>query len=299
MWSGPVSPPTNSRLLPISALSSCRSNSPRSTMRPAAAPSRPRASAAMRDAASRSDGPELNTSRRRGFPAASAAAVSAKNASGHRLNGLPALTCRTASSSSGVTPARASRSAIRASAAGSSAISTRSRVSSAAPPVHPGIASSRSHWFTTECRGRRSRGRWTARVYIQRRPWMSYPMRSPAPLAHVSHALRGPPCRSSTRSNRSRRSRRARARSSAIRRAPRVRGAMMTSSRCGLCSTHRRPLALDQIRDRRIRVRPPQRPDERRREHDVADQPEANQEDLQGSIIASSISITGMSSLIG
>ena len=36
-----------------------------------------------------------------------------------------------------------------------------------------------------------------------------------------------------------------------------------------------------------------------RREDDIADQPQAHQQDLQGSTVASSSSITGMSSLIG
>ena len=68
MCSGPVSPPTKSRLRPISALSSSRSNSPRSMIRCASAPSRARVAAAIREAASRSDGPELSTSRRCRIP---------------------------------------------------------------------------------------------------------------------------------------------------------------------------------------------------------------------------------------
>jgi hypothetical protein len=39
--------------------------------------------------------------------------------------------------------------------------------------------------------------------------------------------------------------------------------------------------------------------DGRRREDDIADLAQTNQEDLQGSIVASSISMTGMSSLMG
>ena len=64
---------------------------------------------------------------------------------------------------------------------------------------------------------------------------------------------------------------------------------------------HRRRVTLDEIRDPRAGIRPAQRPDQRRREDDVADQPQANQENLRSrySIVASSISITGMSSLIG
>jgi hypothetical protein len=42
-----------------------------------------------------------------------------------------------------------------------------------------------------------------------------------------------------------------------------------------------------------------QRSDERRGEGNVADQAQPDQQDPQGSIVASSISMTGMSSLIG
>jgi hypothetical protein len=48
-----------------------------------------------------------------------------------------------------------------------------------------------------------------------------------------------------------------------------------------------------------VGVVPPHRGDGRRGENDVADQTQSNQQDLQGSTVASSISITGMSSLIG
>src|SRR6185436_4971260 len=45
---------------------------------------------------------------------------------------------------------------------------------------------------------------------------------------------------------------------------------------------------------------PPKRADRRRGEDDVADQPQSNDKNIQGfSIVASSISITGISSLIG
>ena len=64
----------------------------------------------------------------------------------------------------------------------------------------PSIASRRSHWFTTEWRGRRARGRPTTRVYIQLRPLISYPIRRGARDNQASHALRGPPCMSMTRS---------------------------------------------------------------------------------------------------
>jgi hypothetical protein len=44
---------------------------------------------------------------------------------------------------------------------------------------------------------------------------------------------------------------------------------------------------------------PPQGGEGRGRERHVTDQAQPDEEDLQGSIVASSISITGMSSLIG
>ena len=237
MCSGPLSPPTNSRLSPTSARSSCRSNSPRSTTRSRSAPSRLRAAVAIRTAASRSDGPELSTIRREVPRAASVVTRSAKKASGHRRNGFPALTWTTITSSAAPTPARSRRVRMRASALASSAISTASRSGSASSRGRPGSASSRSHWFNTECRGRRSRARGTIRVYIQARPRMSYPMRSRAPLAQVSHALRGPPCMSIATSNRSRRSRRTSERSSSSRLAPRLRATTITSSRWGLLIT--------------------------------------------------------------
>ena len=62
---------------------------------------------------------------------------------------------------------------------------------------------------------------------------------------------------------------------------------------------HRLSRGFDEIGDARVRKFPPQRGDRGRREDDVADQPETDQKNSQGSIVASSINITGMSSLIG
>ena len=65
---------------------------------------------------------------------------------------------------------------------------------------------------------------------------------------------------------------------------------------------------LDDIGEMGVGIAAPKRPDERRGEDDVADQAQADEEDpqwqvvtgpLYGSIVASSMSITGMSSLIG
>ena len=61
----------------------------------------------------------------------------------------------------------------------------------------------------------------------------------------------------------------------------------------------RRSRTLDKVGDRCVGIMLPQRRDRRRREDDVADQAKPNQKDSQGSTVASSISITGMSSLMG
>ena len=53
------------------------------------------------------------------------------------------------------------------------------------------------------------------------------------------------------------------------------------------------------IRNPGVREALPQRRNRRRREDDVANEPQPDEQDLQGSTVASSISITGMSSLIG
>jgi hypothetical protein len=118
-------------------------------------------------------GPELRMIRRFGDAAASPATSLENDGSGQRRNGFPALTWATTSSCAEVMPAASSRRAIRASASASRAISTLSRVASGPPEDHPSIASSRSHWFTTECRFRSSRGRGTAVVYIHVRPGMT------------------------------------------------------------------------------------------------------------------------------
>ena len=138
MCSGPVSPPTNSRLRSTSARSSGEIEL--AEIHDAiGAPARTSfAAAAIRPAASRSDGPELSTIRRSGEAAASPATRAVNAGSGHRRNGLPALTCATISSCSGAMPAACSRAAMRASAASSRAISTASRPglrSAAGPPL--------------------------------------------------------------------------------------------------------------------------------------------------------------------
>ena len=57
--------------------------------------------------------------------------------------------------------------------------------------------------------------------------------------------------------------------------------------------------SLDEIREMRVGKPAPQRANRGRGEYHVANQPQPDEQDSQGSIVASSISITGMSSLIG
>ncbi len=56
---------------------------------------------------------------------------------------------------------------------------------------------------------------------------------------------------------------------------------------------------FDQVGDAGIRKPLPDRAQRRRGEDDVADFAQSNEQDVQSSIVASSMSITGMSSLIG
>ncbi len=67
----------------------------------------------------------------------------------------------------------------------------------------------------------------------------------------------------------------------------------------GTVAHDRRRPGFHEIVDPRLGEVTPERPDRGRREHDVADQAQPDEQDLQGSTVASSMSMTGMSSLIG
>ena len=68
----------------------------------------------------------------------------------------------------------------------------------------------------------------------------------------------------------------------------------------GMMAHHRLSLGFDEICDARVWKSAPECADGGRREHDVPDQAQTDEQDVvYGSIVASSISITGMSSLIG
>jgi hypothetical protein len=62
---------------------------------------------------------------------------------------------------------------------------------------------------------------------------------------------------------------------------------------------HRLCQRLDEVCDVGLWILTPQRPNQRRRKNDITDQAQPDQNNSQGSIVASSISMTGMSSLIG
>jgi hypothetical protein len=67
-----------------------------------------------------------------------------------------------------------------------------------------------------------------------------------------------------------------------------------------ICGNDRRGRRLDEIGDVCVGETVPQRPDGRRRQRDVAEEAKSNKKNAgQGSTVASSMSITGMSSLMG
>jgi len=72
---------------------------------------------------------------------------------------------------------------------------------------------------------------------------------------------------------------------------------------CGVVANDGLSGGFNEIREMRARKTTAQRTNRRCGEHHIADQAQPNQQDLQwllyGSIVASSISMTGMSSLIG
>ena len=127
-----------------------------------------------------------------------------------------------------------------------------------------------------------------------------------APVTHVSHELRGPPWKSITRSKRAARSLRPSRTSSRTRRRPRVRSMTITSSRWGLSRDDRAAAPST----RYVRRAPGKRRRSARMAGVVNTTSPTSRRRMSrmfirrprgpyGSIVASSISITGMSSLIG
>ena len=207
----------------------------RRTCRARAGPSSCRAASAMRSAAvavrrarAEDDPPAIVD------PPASPVTSVANAPSGQRRNGLPALTWVTSARADGRRRHRAAARRCAHPRRWSSGISTGSRAGSGVISGHPSSAASRSHWLTTECRGCRSRGRCTVRVYSSAAPGSrsqfargaGRPGQPRAPRAAVEIDARRRTVRA--------RSRRARSRSSRTRGHPRVRG-RRAPRRCGGC----------------------------------------------------------------
>ena len=89
--------------------------------------------------------------------------------------------------------------------------------------------------------------------------------------------------------------------SSTIRASPRRRGTTISSLMWRIAFDNRCGVRLDDVGEVGLRIMPPERAQERRREHHVADRAQPDQQDAHysWSTVASSISITGMSSLMG
>ena len=126
-------------------------------------------------------------------------------------------------------------------------------------------------------------------------------MRLGARLLQVSQALRGPPCKSMARSKRPRASFHASAILLATRDRPRLRFADDQFIDMGIAVDDGRCARLDDVRDVCFGMVAPERAQQWRREYHVADraQPDQQNPHYAGITVASSISITGMSSLMG
>ena len=231
----------------------------------------------------RSDGPELRTMRR----AAVAARQPRDEPREGRFRPSPERVARAHvrhddSCRADAHARAASRAHIRASAAASSAISTGSphRIRPA-PRATRRSPSSRSHWFSTECLGCRSArpvdrprvhpppsldvvaDRAAARPARPRQPRAA---RAAVKVDHEVEPLAPQPPRERT--------------SSATRLHPAACGTTITSSRCGLPVTTGAASRSDEVGQAGFRERPLERPEERRREHHVADETQADQQDL-------------------
>ncbi len=236
------------------------------------------------------------TTRRAGSRPASPAATAANEPTGHRRNGFPALTCITISRWSPYTPARASRSArtlaVRSPRAISTGYSTRIRRSDVergeqvplvlhrmprpqfarardSPRVHPAPADNCvAHAHRRAAQPRENRG---ARAAVEIDDDV---VRRRAQAADELHLGAEPADAARTR-----------------------RDNQLVD--IGIVLDDRRRGRLDEVCDVGLWKAPPDRSNGRRREDDVPDLPQPDQQDLQSSIVASSMSITGMSSLIG
>ena len=197
-------------------------------------------------------------------------------------------------------PASASRRATAAAAAGSSGISVAS-ISGSGGAMPSG--SSTSHWLTTECRGlKRSRPRHARRVHPAssghfvadppRRAAEPRQQRAARPAVKVDREIVALAAQPSDE------------REIGAQAAGRVRAARHDHFvEVGIVAHDRRGFFFDDVGDAGVGVVAADGSNGRRREHDIADQPQPDQKNVQMpvyfSIVASSMSMTGMSSLIG
>ena len=164
-------------------------------------------------------------------------------------------------------------------------MATASRAGRRAPPGQPSMPSSRSHWFTTEWRGRSSRAR-AARccVYIHWRPGdvVADPLRgarrqgepgAARPAVHVNHHVVAVLRAAATPASASSSTRRSAA------------GPLDDDDpiEIGIAGDDCRRVALDEVGEGGVRESAPQGPDHRRREHHIADEPQPDEEDTHSS----------------
>ena len=250
MCSGPVSPPTNSRLRATRARSSARSNSPKSTIRSAAP--RQRLPRRRRDPAGRL---AIRWTRTEHDPPPRSMPARARRSA--RRTPVPASVGTDCRRSRAPRSARAagrdaggmSRCSIRPARRASGGISTGSRAGSGAPRGHPRSLPADPTGSRPNAAAAAFADAATARVYIQRPARDDVPDSLGAPVSQ-----RQPRAARDRRGNRSpgrnapARSRRASRRSSDARQPWRP-GATITSSRCGLPAHDRRGRRLDEIGD--------------------------------------------------
>ena len=285
------------------------------TRQPSITPAPSAPSAARACAADRRAAVVLGRARRRGRRAgpvrgaAARATRSTNAAAGHRRNGLPALDVDDDDRwRVGSTPAAASRATTAARAAGVDR--HLGRVAFGVRRRRSPSARSRSHWFTTECRGRSSRGRAArARCTSSCGPARRSRCAAARRVAHVSSELRGPPWKSSTRSKPAAPQPRAPApgrRAAAPRRVRPGRDDHLVEVR--VAGDDRRGVRLDQVGEAGVRERrrsarkagvvKTTSPIRRRRISRIFTGLRGRRR-RQSSTVASSSSITGMSSLTG
>ena len=234
--------------------------------------------------------------RRAGSAAASAAATSANDCRGQRLNGLLALTCRTTSACSPVTPAAASRRLGRghrvgagdhfhgvAVGVGGADVERAEQI----PLVEDRVP--RRLQVRMPRHPRRVRPAPTGNVVADahRRTARPHQERAARPAVEVDGDIVAGGAQPAGQ-------RQVTAQAGEAARAV----GLDDGAEVRIVANHRGCRGFDDVVEDGRWIASPQGADGRRGEHHVADQPQADEQDLQGSTVASSSSITGMSSLM-